>query len=236
MIAYYIFVIAGKNPNLPSNQAYGMLVSTTLPKVLSGFFAAVMAGAILSSFNSALNATCTLFSLGIYKEFINKEATDKQVVNSGKYFGFIIAICAMLVAPFLGSAGSIFAYLQKIYSIFFIPIYSVVLIGMLTKRTPAWAANRALIGGVIVLAIAQLIPSVSNLIEAHFGKGGHHFVCIIFYILLIYMFMCQELYGTEKPFEQEDVKAVDLTPWKYSKQVGIALHVIIAIIYLYFAR
>ena len=41
-----------------------------------GFFAAVMMGAILSSFNSALNSTCTLFSLGLYKSLINKEANN----------------------------------------------------------------------------------------------------------------------------------------------------------------
>ena len=97
---------------------------------LAGFFAAVMMGAILSSYNSALNSTCTLFSLGLYQKLINPEADNAQVVRSGKLFGWAIAICSMTLAPFLLGQDSIFGYLQKMNGLYFIPILAVVLVGM----------------------------------------------------------------------------------------------------------
>lgn len=56
--------VAGQVQAKKKDQAYGALVRQVLPWQFTGFFAAVMVGAILSSFNSALNATATLFSLG----------------------------------------------------------------------------------------------------------------------------------------------------------------------------
>ena len=64
----------GANGTIASDKAYGSLVNFVLPGWLSGFFAAVLLGAILSSFNSALNSTCTLFSLGIYKRLFRPDA------------------------------------------------------------------------------------------------------------------------------------------------------------------
>jgi len=49
-----------------------MVVKKVLPTAFIGFFAAVLFGAILSSFNSALNSSVTLFGLDFYKEYINK--------------------------------------------------------------------------------------------------------------------------------------------------------------------
>ena len=59
---------------------------------MTGFFAAVLFGAILSSFNAALNSTSTLFMLNIYKPYIKPDATDKQVVFAGKVVAIILAV------------------------------------------------------------------------------------------------------------------------------------------------
>ncbi len=81
IIAYQIF-----GDSIKATQAYGKLVHTVLPHWLNGFFAAAMLGAILSSFNSALNSSCTLFSLGIYKK-LKPQATDKDTVFSSTCLG-----------------------------------------------------------------------------------------------------------------------------------------------------
>ncbi|MGY8671443.1 MAG: solute:sodium symporter family transporter, partial [Verrucomicrobiia bacterium] len=109
MIAYTMFA----GDNIKADDAYGLLVNKVLPAPLTGFFAAVMIGAILSSFNSALNSSCTLFSLGLYKTVFNPEADEAAVVRSGKIFGWIVAVAAMIIAPLLAQTTSIFGYLQK---------------------------------------------------------------------------------------------------------------------------
>ena len=72
IIAFHLY--AGEN--IKPDHAYGTLVRHVLPAPLAGFFAAVMVGAILSSFNSALNSTATLFSLGVYKDLLHPTAGD----------------------------------------------------------------------------------------------------------------------------------------------------------------
>ena len=168
IIAFYLYqkgvIHIGYKPNgdLNSDAAYGLLVRKVLPPYLTGFFAAVMIGAILSSFNSALNSTCTLFSLGLYKNIIKKDATEHQIVKSSKLFGWIIAVSAMLIAPLLANTGSIFAYLQKMNGIYFIPIFAVVLVGMTTKRVPAIAAKIGLVAGFVIIAIGYFVPPFDN--------------------------------------------------------------------------
>jgi SSS family solute:Na+ symporter len=87
-----------------ADQAYPALVNAVLPPVLTGFFAAVLFGAILSSFNSALNSSVTLFGIDIYKEYFDKEASEAKVVKKGKLFGIFLAVGAMLIAPFIANA------------------------------------------------------------------------------------------------------------------------------------
>ena len=91
-----------------ADEAYPMLVNLVLPDYLVGFFAAVLFGAILSSFNSVLNSSVTLFGLDVYKQHINKNANEKTVVKYGKMFGIILAIAAMFIAPLIANAGSLF--------------------------------------------------------------------------------------------------------------------------------
>ena len=228
IIAFYMF----KDTGLRSDNAYGKLVSTVLPAPLTGFFAAVMTGAILSSFNSALNATCTLFSLGIYKEVFNRQASEAQQVRSGKIFGFALAIASMTIAPLLVNTGSIFAYLQKMNGIYFIPIFAVVLMGMLSKYVPAIAAKTALVAGCVLIAIGYFVPPFSRWVEA---MNAFHFVGAVFLALCLYMLVWGRVAGRPTAFVQEDVKAVDMTSWKYAPYAGGLLILVVIVIYVSFA-
>ncbi len=228
IIAFALFSKQG----IKADHAYGMLVNKVLPSPLTGFFAAAMMGAILSSFNSALNSTCTLFSLGLYKSVINKNATDQQVVKSGKIFGWIMAAAAMTVAPFLANTGSIFGYLQKMNGIYFIPIFAVVIVGMLSKHVPPLAAKVGLISGFAIIAAGYFIPPFDKIVTQ---MHEFHFLGIVFSYLVILMLVIGELKPSKSEFIQEDVKAVDMTPWKHAKIVGGILVIIVLLIYICFA-
>ena len=228
IIAYAMFSQDG----IKADHAYGMLVNKVLPTPLTGFFAAVMIGAILSSFNSALNSSCTLFSLGIYKGVMNKNATELQVVRSGKIFGWIVAVVSMTIAPFLAKTDSIFGYLQKMNGMYFIPLLAVVLVGMLTKRVPAKAAKIGLIVGFVMIATGYFVYPFNKIVAS---MHELHFLGMVFAYLVMLMLFLGELYPRETEFVQEDVKAVDMTPWKHAKLAGGLLIVSVAAIYLAFA-
>ena len=228
IIAVALFAQEGIKPD----QAYGRLVNTVLPSALTGFFAAAMIGAILSSFNSALNSSCTLFSLGIYKGILNKEASEKEVVRSGKIFGLIVAIASMIIAPFLAQTESIFGYLQKMNGMYFIPIFAVVLVGMLTSRVPARAAKAALWTGIIIIPLGYFVYPFNLVVES---MHEFHFLGIVFAYLVLMQLILGAIWPRETEFVQHDVGAVDMTPWRHAKKVGFLLIVAVLAIYASFA-
>ncbi|MBZ9569115.1 MULTISPECIES: solute:sodium symporter family transporter [Modicisalibacter] len=228
IIAYNLYAGDG----IRADQAYGHLVFNVLPPYLTGFFAAVMVGAILSSFNSALNSTTTLFSLGLYKAVINKNATEEQVVNSGKIFGWVMAFASMTIAPMLAGQESLFGYLQKMNALYFIPILAVVLVGLLTRRVPAIAAKIALIGGCVVIAAGYFLPPFNGILDV---LNQYHFVAAVFVILVLGMLLIGKLMPRETEWVHEDSGQVDLTPWKGAVPAGIVLIVLVIAIYASFA-
>ena len=87
VIGFYYF---GNSLYGVQDTIYPELVKKVLPVYLIGFFAAVIMGAILSTFNSVINSAATIFSIDIYKVHINKEATEEKMVRIGKnlFFSF----------------------------------------------------------------------------------------------------------------------------------------------------
>jgi len=228
LIAFALFV----GDDVKPDQAYGRLVNTVLPPALTGFFAAAMIGAILSSFNSALNSSCTLFSLGLYKGVINRAATEKQVVRSGKIFGWIIAVAAVCIAPLLSGQDQIFTYLQAMNGIYAVPIFAVVLVGMLTRRVPARAAKAALVSGFVILVLGNFVPPFDAVVAS---MHNFHFLGIVFAYLVILMLLMGESCPRAEEFTQVDIKAVDMTPWKGAKVTGLILCAAVIAIYVAFA-
>lgn len=217
---------------IASDKAYGSLVNFVLPEWLTGFFAAVLLGAILSSFNSALNSTCTLFSLGIYKRLVRQDADDRHVVRAGRWFGVIITVISIAVAPLLAETGGIFNYLQKMNAIYFIPILTVVAVGMLTKRVPAKAAKFALIAGIVLIATGYFLPPFNRIQNV---MSEYHFVAIVLVILVAAMLIIGIFSPRETDYVPQDAKATDLTPWAGAKYAGVVLLAAVFVIYAMFA-
>ncbi|MEC9482886.1 MAG: solute:sodium symporter family transporter [Halomonas sp.] len=228
IIAYYLYADQG----IRADQAYGHLVFNVLPPSLTGFFAAVMVGAILSSFNSALNSTTTLFSLGLYKEVFNKQATEAQVVRSGKIFGWILAFASMTIAPLLAGQESLFGYLQKMNAMYFIPILAVVLVGLLTKRVPAIGAKISLIGGCLIIGLVYFVPPFTAVLDV---VHNFHFVALVFVLLVAIMLILGKVRPRPTAWVHEDSGEVDLTPWKGAIPAGIVLVILVIAIYAAFA-
>lgn len=234
MIAYHLY--AGQD--LKPVNAYGTLVKDVLPAPLTGFFLAAIVGAVLSSFNSALNSTTTLFSLGIYKGILRKDATEEQVVSSGKWFGLAMAIAAMCGAPLLAGQESIFGYLQKMNGMYFIPILSVVVVGLLFRRVPAIAGKIGLLGSFLLIAIVYFVPFedfAPSLAEKIAALHTFHFLGGVFLLSVVTMLIIGLIAPRSEPWVQQPTGEVDLTPWKWAVPSGITLLVAVIAIYAWFA-
>ena len=245
IMAFFLFKHGAIAPSSPSvvnpetgllreANAYGELVRTVLPAPLAGFFAAVMAGAVLSSFNSALNSTCTLFSLGIYKK-LRPQSSDLTCVRAGKCFGLVIALAAMTLSPMLDSVGSIFGYLQNMNSIYFIPILAVVLVALLSRRAGENAALFGLVAGVLVIAAGYFVLPNFKGCDIVGVMGEYHFVGVCFLFLIDAMLLIRLVAPRKTPHEFADAQAVSLVPWRGAWAAGIALVAVILAIYAAFA-
>ena len=97
-----------------SDLAYPSLITTVVPNWLLGIIAAVLFGAILSSFNSALNSCVTLYTLDFHRPLFNQTASDAHLVSVGKRVGTGLAIVSICVAPFVSNAPSgLYDFLQE---------------------------------------------------------------------------------------------------------------------------
>ena len=230
IIAWHMF-----DGNLSNaDNAYPALVKKVLPGAFLGFFAAVLFGAVLSSFNSLLNSSATLFGYDLYKQYFKKDATEKQTVKAGKKFGLLIAIISMSIAPFIANApDGLFAYIQEALGSLSVPILAVVFIGIVTKKVPALGAKIALIGGVIMYLISQFIlrPYV-------FGTENYvhflHVMGILFVINIVIMLVIGKLYPKKDIYIPKATEEIDISPWKHAKTVGIIITILVISTYFIF--
>ncbi len=190
-------------------------------------------GAILSSFNSALNSSVTLFGIDIYREYFNKTATDRQVVSAGKKFGVLLAILAMCVAPFIANAPSgLFGYLQEVNGAYSIPILTIVLVGYLTRRVPAFAAKVALASGVGLYIFSQFV--LKNIVGAENYPHFLHVMAILFIANVLIMLYIGKIRPRDTDFQLVDSGAVNITTWSFAPWVGAVVVAIVVSTYFIF--
>ena len=147
--------------NTPSaaqaDKAYPWLLQF-LPTGLKGVAFAALAAAVVSSLASMLNSTSTIFTMDIYKQYINKNASDKTTVNVGRLSAAVALITAVVVAPLLGGIDQAFQFIQEYTGIVSPGILAVFLLGLFWKKT---TNNAAIWGAILSIPIAfalKLIP------------------------------------------------------------------------------
>jgi SSS family solute:Na+ symporter len=240
VIAYHMF----KDQLGPDEylMAYPLLVKTVLPPTLTGFFAAVMVGAVLSTFNSVLNSSATLFSQGIYRTLFNKNASGRQMVVSGRVCSIVLALAAMAVAPLIDTSGSLYNYLQKVNATFFGPMLAVIILGFLTKRVSALAAKIGLLVGPVLfyLLVFSLGDGVQNVLKRTFSFEHEvhflHFLALVFLLTVAMMLLISRFRPAARVYEQSYTREVEIVPWKYAKAVSAVIAAITLTCYLLLAQ
>lgn len=208
--------------------AYPHLVKNVLPVYMSGFFLAVLLGAVFSSFNSLLNSAATLFVLDIYQPYKKTNLSDQQLIKVAKIASVIIALFSFVVSPLLQYAPEGLFQIIRIFTGFYnIPVITVVLVGLFTKRVPGFAAKVAISFHVIAYGILKFVIDVDiNFI---------HIYAILFVIELAIMLVIGYWMPMAKPWQFINNSQVDMTPWRYGFPVAITMVSCVIIIYLLFS-
>ncbi len=222
--------------NITANdQVYPAIVRHVLPDWSLGLFGAVLVGAILSSFNSALNSASTLFCIDFYEprliaRGLPEDERAKRTVRVGRLFATGLALAAMAVAPKLAQMESIFEYLQKINGLYSVPIIAIFLVGLLSRRAPAAGAKVALVVGIGAYAAFTFFEPVPGL---HWLHGYFISTALAIAVLIAFALACPR---TDLQLETELSAAsspVDMTPWPHARRA--AAIIVTLTIFLYAA-
>lgn len=124
-----------------SDEAYPWFIKNFMPTGIKGLAFVALAAAVISSLASMLNSTSTIFTIDIYRKYINPEASDKKLVIMGRTSAILALIIALIsAAPLLGELDQAFQYIQE-YSAFLYPGIAIVFgLGLLWKRASGTAA------------------------------------------------------------------------------------------------
>ena len=219
------FEIAG-SATLNNDNAYPWLISTFIPIGLKGLVLAALAAAIVSSLASMLNSTSTIFTMDIYKPYINQEASQTKLVNVGRLTAGIALVIAVLLAPLLGGIDQMFQYIQEYTGLVSPGILAVFLMGLFWKK----ATNKGAIWGVLcsipIALLFKLLPFEMPFMDQMF------YTCILT-IVIIFMVSLSTCPTDDDP------KAIKLTSdmFRTDKIFNICAYVIcvlLAVIYTIF--
>ncbi len=185
--AYYISIhpelLAGLKGSINvADDAYPWLVRNFTPTGVKGLTFAALAAAIISSLASMFNSTSTLFTMDIYKKYINKEADDRKLVRVGRLTSLAaLVIAAIAVEPLLGGLDQAFQYIQE-YSGFIYPGIIVVFgLGLLWKR----ASSRAAVWtAIITIPLGVLFKIFLGGVPFQLRAGYIFIILLTFFVIL----------------------------------------------------
>ena len=169
--------------NIPSveqaDKAYPWLLKF-LPSGVKGIAFAALAAAVVSSLASMLNSTSTIFTMDIYKGFINQNASEKNLVSVGRTSAGVALIIAVLIAPMLGGIPQAFQYIQEYTGLVSPGILAIFILGLFWKKTSSYAA---IWGAILALPVALVFKIFTEL--PWMDQMGYTFLVVAAIMLII---------------------------------------------------
>ena len=230
IIAFHLY-----GPDLQTmDLAYPALISDLLPTFLSGFFLAVLLGAVFSSFNSLLNSAATMFAYDVYKVLINKNASDRQMIRVSQWFGVVLSLVTFFIAPLLLNAPEgLWTVIREFTGFFNIPIIAIVLVGIFSKHIPSTGPKIAIPVHVVVYFMVMWgLPMFFNIeIPINFI----HIQGMLFVLAVAIMVLAGMFKPLSEPFKFTPDASVSMKPWKYAIPVTVVLFSAMVFTFLLFS-
>ena len=133
-----------------NDMAYGQIVGDLLPTYLSGAFAAAILAAMLTTFNSILNASAALWVCDIHETYISKNINVKGI---SLWVSVVMVILSLVLVPFFATQDSLINTVQTLYGLLSMPILSAFIVGLFFKDVNAHAMIMAVVFGVALYAV-----------------------------------------------------------------------------------
>ncbi len=152
---------------LRPDEAYPYMLGEFVPMGLRGLAFAALIAAIASSLASMTNSTSTIFTMDIFKVHFKKDATEKQLVFTGRLVSAVALFIAVLVAPQVENFGQAFQFIQEFTGFVSPGIVAIFLLGLFWKRATAnaavWAAILTIPSGFFLRWLIPNLPFLDRM-------------------------------------------------------------------------
>lgn len=196
------------NGVVKSDKAYPVLLNI-LPTGIKGLSFAALTAAIVSSLASMINSTSTIFTMDIYRNYINKNASESALVRTGRIVGVVALILGMLTAPQLSSFDQVFQFIQDFSGYVTPAVVAIFIMGIFWRRT---TANAALAVAVLAIPLSWGMGNIEGL--PFLDRMG-----IVFYILLMIIMVVSEV---DKHYEKDKAVQIDKN-WLRWGMIGLVI-------------
>jgi len=143
------------------DHAYPVLMNL-LPTGIKGLAFAALTAAIVASLAGKCNSIATIFTLDIYKKFINKEASEKKMVNVGRWSVVLASLIAIVIAPALRSFDQVYQFIQEYVGFISPGVFAIFLLGFFWKRTTSKAALTAALLTIPLSTLFKFLPEITQ--------------------------------------------------------------------------
>jgi SSS family solute:Na+ symporter len=143
------------------DHAYPVLMNL-LPSGLKGLAFAALTAAIVASLAGKSNSIATIFTLDIYKKFINKDAAESQLLRVGRWSVIIASLIAIMIAPALRSFDQVYQFVQEYVGFISPGVFAIFLLGFFWKRTTSAAALTAAVLTIPLSTLFKFLPVLSG--------------------------------------------------------------------------
>lgn len=158
-------IIAFKLYGPIGDVSYGRLVDDVLPSWLAGAFAAVIFGAVLSSYNSCLNSAAALYTCDFHEKYVNPKANPRLI---GQRVAVLFTVGSLALVPLYENARSIVDTLQRLNGLYSMPVLAAFLAAIVFKRINARAVKSGLVFGAALYAVFTFVWSPLHYIHLMF--------------------------------------------------------------------
>jgi SSS family solute:Na+ symporter len=150
-------------------------------KGILGFVIAALLGAIVSSLAAVLNAASTLLTMDVYQRYINKRASQFNLVTMGRVLIGVFVVIGCVLSPMLANNSSVFAFIQEFQGYVSTGILAVFIYGLLNRTSGQWAGVIGLIANPIVYGFFTI-----QFPEIHFLYSMSYSLLVVLAIMTVY--------------------------------------------------
>lgn len=169
-----VFLLRDKLPDMnalwphlknPTEASYVTIALQVLPNGMIGLVVSAILAASISTLAGCYNVVSVVWTRDIYAKYIAINADTKKLMIIGRISSVIIGLLAIAVGLMLAGFSDAFKTTFTIVSLTTVAISCPIMMGMIFRRTPQWAAFAAIILCLITTGSIEFIVPLINSIK-----------------------------------------------------------------------